>query len=58
MKGTVIELVPLLDERADLEMDVGLKFDNTLLRKGMGNDFALACVFGSVVGVEDAAMYG
>ena len=33
MEGTVIEPVPLLEERVDIEMDVGLKLDNTLLRK-------------------------
>lgn len=58
MEGTVIEPVPLLDERADVEVNMGLKLDDTLLGKDMGDDFALACVFGSVAGVEDAAMYG
>ena len=29
----------------------------TLLRKDMEDDFALACVFDSVVGIEDAAIY-
>ena len=58
MEGTVIEPVPLLEGKTDIEMGVGLKLDNTLLRKDMGDDFALACMFGSVVGVEDATMYG
>jgi len=42
MEGTVIEPVPLLDERVDIEMDVGLKLDNTLSRKDIGDDFAHA----------------
>jgi len=44
MEDTAIELY----ERVDIEMDVELKLGNTLLRKDMGDDFALACVFGSV----------
>jgi len=32
MEGTIIEPAPLPDERIDIEMDVGLKLDNTLLR--------------------------
>jgi len=46
MEGTVIEPVPLLEERVDIEIDVGLKLDNTLSRKNIGDDFALACMFG------------
>jgi hypothetical protein len=57
MEGTVIEPVPLFDKRVDLEVDVGLKIDTTLLRKDMRDDFALACVFDSVAGVEDATIY-
>ena len=58
LKGTVVEPVPLLDERADVQVNVRLKLDDTLLRKDMRDDFAFACVFGSVAGVEDAATYG
>ena len=44
IEDTVMEPVPLLEERVDIEMDVGLKLDNTLLRKEMGDHFVLhAC---------------
>ena len=44
----------MLDERSDVVSDIGLKLEDVLLRKYMGNDLALAGVCITVSGVEQA----
>ena len=44
----------MLDKRLNIQADLRLKFDDTLLRKYMRDNFAFSRVFVSVTGVEDA----
>ena len=48
------EAVPLLDERSDVAFNIWLELEDILLRKYVGNDFALAGVCVTVSGVKQA----
>jgi len=43
-----------MDKHLDIQADLGFEFDDALLRKDMGNNFAFPRVLVSVTGVEDA----
>lgn len=58
LDGSIKEPVPLLDEHVDVEADLGLELDDTLLGEDVGDDLALAGVLIAVAGVEDAAADG
>lgn len=47
-----------MKQEADVKADLGLEFDDALLRKDMGNNLALASVVGPVAGVEDPTSDG
>jgi hypothetical protein len=52
------EPIPLLREKPEVRVDVGLELPNRLGREGVADDFALTSVLDAVAGVEDAALDG
>ena len=55
---TIAELVPLLEERAEVVADVGLELEDVFLREDVGDDLALAGMLDARTRVEEAALNG
>jgi hypothetical protein len=56
--GMSCQLVPLRGQQLKVVVDKWLELQNILVREDMGDGLSLAGVFGTVTGVEEAALDG